>query len=76
MLAETTYLMLSENVQKLAHFRLSQADDAVRAASLLLDQGFLRDAVNRSYYGMFYAVLALLVTKIRYLKTPGSHDVI
>ena len=30
---------------------------------LLLDQGFLRDAVNRSYYGMFYAVVALLVTK-------------
>jgi uncharacterized protein (UPF0332 family) len=35
----------------------------VRAAHVLLDQGFLRDAVNRSYYGMFYAVLALLVTK-------------
>jgi uncharacterized protein (UPF0332 family) len=68
--------MLSENVRKLALFRLSQADDAVRAAHLLLDQGFLRDAVNRSYYGMFYAVLALLVTKIRYLKTPGSHDVV
>jgi uncharacterized protein (UPF0332 family) len=55
--------MLSGNVQKLAHFRLSQADDAVRAAHPLFDQGFPRDAVNRSYYGMFYAVLALLVTK-------------
>jgi uncharacterized protein (UPF0332 family) len=30
---------------------------------VLADQYFQRDAVNRSYYGMFYAVLALLVTK-------------
>jgi uncharacterized protein (UPF0332 family) len=55
--------MSRENILALVQYRLKQADDAVRAAHILLDQGFLRDAVNRSYYGMFYAVLALLVTK-------------
>jgi uncharacterized protein (UPF0332 family) len=35
----------------------------VRAAQVLLDQDLFRDAVNRSYYAMFYAVLALLVTR-------------
>ena len=33
------------------------------AAQVLLDQQLPRDAVNRAYYGMFYGVLALLVTK-------------
>lgn len=55
--------MSRENVLTLVQYRLEQADDAVRAAHVLLNQGFLRDAANRSYYGMFYAVLALLVTK-------------
>lgn len=51
------------NMLALTQYRLEQADDAVRAAHLLLDQGLLRDTVNRAYYGMFYAVLALLITK-------------
>jgi uncharacterized protein (UPF0332 family) len=55
--------MSSENIRKLVRFRLDQADAAVRAARVLLDQHLSRDAVNRSYYAMFYAVLALLVTK-------------
>jgi uncharacterized protein (UPF0332 family) len=55
--------MRSENIRKLVRFRLDQADAAVRAAQVLLDQHLSRDAVNRSYYAMFYAVLALLVTK-------------
>jgi uncharacterized protein (UPF0332 family) len=55
--------MSRENTLALVRYRLEQADDAVRAAHLLLDQYLPRDAVNRAYYGMFYAVLALLVTK-------------
>jgi uncharacterized protein (UPF0332 family) len=55
--------MRSENIRKLVRFRLDQAAAAVRAAQVLLDQHLSRDAVNRSYYAMFYAVLALLVTK-------------
>ena len=55
--------MYSANIRRLIQFRLDQADEAVRAARLLFDQHFLRDVVNRSYYGMFYAVLALLLTQ-------------
>jgi uncharacterized protein (UPF0332 family) len=55
--------MSSENIRTLVRFRLDQADAAVRAAQVLLDQDLFRDAVNRSYYAMFYAVLALLVTR-------------
>jgi uncharacterized protein len=55
--------MSSENIRTLVRFRPDQADAAVRAAQVLLDQDLFRDAVNRSYYAMFYAVLALLVTK-------------
>jgi uncharacterized protein (UPF0332 family) len=55
--------MSSENIRMLVRFRPDQADAAVRAAQVLLDQDLFRDAVNRSYYAMFYAVLALLVTK-------------
>ena len=56
--------MSSENIRNLVRFRLDQADAAARAAQVLLDQDLFRDAVNRSYYAyMFYAVLALLVTK-------------
>ena len=51
------------NLRALIRYRLEQADDAVHAAHILLDNHFLRDTVNRAYYGMFYAVLALLVTK-------------
>jgi uncharacterized protein (UPF0332 family) len=55
--------MSSENIRNLVRFRLDQADAAVRATQVLLDQDLFRDAVNRSYYAMFYAVLALLVIK-------------
>ena len=55
--------MHDENLRKLVRFRIDQAEDALRAAHVLADRYFHRDAVNRSYYGMFYAVLALLVTK-------------
>jgi uncharacterized protein (UPF0332 family) len=55
--------MSRENTLALVRYRLEQADDAMRAAHILLDQQLSRDAVNRAYYGMFYSVLALLVTK-------------
>ena len=55
--------MSKENTLALVRYRLEQADDTVRAAQVLLDQHLPRDAVNRAYYGMFYGVLALLVTK-------------
>lgn len=47
--------------QQLISFRLQQARETLRDAHLLLDQGgSLVSVINRSYYAMFYAVLALL----------------
>jgi uncharacterized protein (UPF0332 family) len=47
--------------QQLISFRLQQARETLRDAHLLLDQGgSLVSIINRSYYAMFYAVLALL----------------
>jgi uncharacterized protein (UPF0332 family) len=55
--------MSSDNIQVLVRSRLEQADDALNAAPILLEQHSVRAAVNRAYYAMFYAVLALLALR-------------
>lgn len=55
--------MSREHTEALVTYRLGQADDALCSAQNLLASGLRRDSVNRSYYAMFYAVLALLVTR-------------
>jgi len=55
--------MKSEDIGALAKYRIEQSEEALRDASLLLDNGSYRSAANRAYYGMFYAVMALLVTR-------------
>ncbi len=52
--------MMSENIQALVAYRLEQADESLEAARTLLDKKLIRPSVNRAYYAMFYAVLALL----------------
>jgi uncharacterized protein (UPF0332 family) len=52
--------MSSDNIQVLVRARLEHADEALNAARILLEQHSVRAAVNRAYYAMFYAVLALL----------------
>ncbi len=52
----------AEKVEALIRYRLEQADEALAAATLNLTNGLHRSAVNRVYYAMFYAVLALLAT--------------
>jgi uncharacterized protein (UPF0332 family) len=52
--------MMSENIQALVTYRLEQADESLEAARTLLDKKLIRPSVNRAYYAMFYAVLALL----------------
>jgi len=49
-----------EEMHALIRYRLDQANDALRVGRLALDAGAPRDAANRAYYAMFYAVLALL----------------
>ena len=52
-----------EERQILIDARIQQAEQAFHAGLLLLQQNFYADAVNRFYYSMFYAVLALLITR-------------
>jgi uncharacterized protein (UPF0332 family) len=44
--------------------RFEQATETLDAAMQLLHSGHLRDAINRAYYSMFYAGLALLATRM------------
>ena len=55
--------MSRKHVRALVAYRLEQAEEAIRSAETLLASGLHRDSVNRSYYAMFYTVLALLITK-------------
>ena len=53
--------MMTENIKALVTYRLEQADESLEAARTLLKQGLISPTINRAYYAMFYAVLALLV---------------
>lgn len=47
---------------QLARYRLKQAEESIEEAALLLsEKKSARSIINRAYYGMFYAVLALLI---------------
>lgn len=50
-----------ESKQRIAliTYRLEQAKDTISEAELLIEHGKYRAAVNRIYYGMFYAVSAV-----------------
>jgi uncharacterized protein (UPF0332 family) len=42
---------------------MEQANETLREAEILLAESAFRGSINRAYYAMFYAVLALLATK-------------
>ena len=51
-----------ESQIKLAQYRLKQAEESIdEAAYLLQGKKSPRSVINRAYYAMFYAVLALLI---------------
>ena len=55
---------MTENRKALIEYRLAQARDSIREADVLDQSGMSRRSVmNRLYYAMFYAVLALLQEK-------------
>lgn len=55
---------MTENRKALIEYRLTQARDSIREADVLDQFGMSRRSVmNRLYYAMFYAVLALLQEK-------------
>jgi uncharacterized protein (UPF0332 family) len=62
--------------ETLIRYRLEQADESLESAQLLFDNGKYRPSVSRSYYAMFYAVLALLVKEgVRISKHTGAISV-
>jgi uncharacterized protein (UPF0332 family) len=56
---------MNQYISALVSYRLEQAEESLDAASLLLNEGLTRPSLNRSYYAMFYAVLALHATSAR-----------
>jgi uncharacterized protein (UPF0332 family) len=55
--------MMTQNLAALMRYRIEQAEEALAAARLLLRERSFGASVNRSYYAMFYAVLALLASR-------------
>jgi uncharacterized protein (UPF0332 family) len=55
--------MSDRQLQLLVQYRLTEADETLREAEILLAQSAFRGSVNRSYYAMFYAVSGLLATR-------------
>lgn len=54
---------MKEEIKALVAYRLQEAKEAREEAEILLDMKKLRGALNRAYYSLFYAALALLASK-------------
>ncbi|MCX6580223.1 MAG: HEPN domain-containing protein [Candidatus Aminicenantes bacterium] len=55
---------MREEIKEIVKYRIEQAEDALKDAVLLFNSGGgLRSVINRSYYVMFYATLALIAAK-------------
>ncbi len=55
--------MTPEQLEILIRYRMEQSYETLREAEVLFKQSAFRGTVNRAYYAMFYAVLALLATR-------------
>lgn len=53
---------MNDKKKILVKYRIEQAEQAIQDAQILLNEnGSLLSVINRVYYGMFYAILSLLV---------------
>jgi uncharacterized protein (UPF0332 family) len=57
--------MSEEFQEQRIEYRINQARETLKEAQALLDLSLYRGAINRAYYAMFYAILALTVLKGR-----------
>ena len=55
--------MNDEDRSALISLRLENSQSAMQESKLLIDNGYWNAAVNRMYYGCYYAVSALLISK-------------
>lgn len=61
----------------LMNYRLKQAEETLQEAKKMLDSDFSpRTIINRAYYSMFYAVLALFLKTGQNIKTSKHKGVI
>ncbi len=49
--------------RELVQYRLNATTERLRSAQVLLNDGFYKDSISRSYYAMFTAIRALLATE-------------
>lgn len=55
---------MNPNIEAIAKYRIQQAEEALKDAEILFKSGgSLRSVINRSYYAMFYSILALIALK-------------
>jgi uncharacterized protein (UPF0332 family) len=55
---------LNEDIEAIVRYRIEQAEESLKDATILFDSGGgFRSIINRSYYAMFYATLALIAEK-------------
>lgn len=55
---------MKEEIITLVNRRLEQARETLQVSREILENAHYRDAVNRAYYAMFYASLALLAVRM------------
>ncbi len=61
--------MRPEERDELVRYRIQCSHEALAEAMLLIEQELWRGSMNRLYYAMFYAAVALLATRDVYPKT-------
>jgi uncharacterized protein (UPF0332 family) len=54
---------MNTDLAALLKYRMEQAQDTLQEAEILFEKCALRGTINRAYYAMFYALLALLANK-------------
>jgi uncharacterized protein (UPF0332 family) len=54
---------MDSGTEQAVHARMDQAHETLQEAEVLFEQDFWRGTINRSYYAMFYAVLALAASR-------------
>jgi len=52
---------MNNEYKALIQYRMEQANESLDPAEILLKNDKYRPSVNRSYYAMFYAILALII---------------
>jgi len=63
--------MNEDNKKENIREEIDRAKEAIRAAQLLFENGFVRDAISKLYYSLLYSVRGLLLAKGL---EPKSHE--